>query len=64
MHDIDLKDGKFGRAEADGIRTLIAGICNGTHEDEERLTRGAAVFEDLYSSFDQRRERRGTGTRK
>jgi hypothetical protein len=64
VHDIDLKDGKFGRAEAEGIRTLIAGICNGTHEDEERLTRGAAVFEDLYRSFDQRRERRGTGTRK
>jgi len=64
VHDIDLKDSKFGRAEAEGIRTLIAGICNGTNEDEERLTRGAAVFEDLYRSFDQRRERRGTGTRK
>jgi hypothetical protein len=51
VHDIDLKDGKFGRAEAEGIRTLVAGICNGTSDDDERLTRGAAVFEDLYRSF-------------
>ena len=29
VHDIDLKDGKFGRAEAEGIRTLIDGICSG-----------------------------------
>ena len=27
VHDIDLKDGKFGREEAAGIRTHIAGIC-------------------------------------
>jgi hypothetical protein len=57
VHDIDLKDGKFGRPEAEGIRTVIAGICNGTQSDEERLARGAAVFEDLYRSFD-RKERR------
>src|SRR4051794_22120125 len=27
VHDIDLKDGKFARAEAEGIKTLIAGLC-------------------------------------
>ena len=27
VHDIDLKDGKFGREEAAGIKMLIAGIC-------------------------------------
>lgn len=57
VHDIDLKDGKFGRQEAEGIRTLIAGICNSTQHDEERLARGAAVFEDLYRSFPRRRGR-------
>ena len=55
VHDIDLKDGKFGRPEADGIRTLIAGICAATGDDEERLARGGAVFEDLYSHFRRRR---------
>jgi hypothetical protein len=55
VHDIDLKDGKFARPEADGIRTLIAGICAATGDDEERLARGGAVFEDLYSHFRRRR---------
>lgn len=57
VHDIDLKDAKFRRAEAEGIRMLIAGICRGTTSDEDRLSRGAAVFEDLYRSFDQRRHK-------
>ena len=57
VHDIDLKDGKFGRAEAEGIRTLIAGLCNSTQDDEERLARGAGVFEDLYRSFPRSRGR-------
>src|SRR5215218_11384532 len=61
VHDIDLKDGKFGRAEAEGIKTLIAGICNGTYDDQERLARGAAVFEDLYRSLEHKRRRRSTG---
>src|SRR5215217_9431577 len=51
VHDIDLKDGKFGRPEADGLRTLIAGLCAATADDEERLARGGAVFEDLYRYF-------------
>jgi hypothetical protein len=51
VHDIDLKDGKFARAEAEGIKTLIAGICNSSDDDDERLARGGAVFEGLYSSF-------------
>src|SRR3712207_9392858 len=51
VHDIDLKDGKFGRPEADGIRTLIAGICAATGDDEERLARGGAGFGDLPSPF-------------
>jgi hypothetical protein len=55
IHDIDLKDGKFARAEADGIKTLIAGICMATRDDSERLTRGATVFEDLYQYFRKKR---------
>jgi hypothetical protein len=55
VHDIDLKDGKFARAEADGIRTLIAAICMATRDDSERLARGATVFEDLYQYFRKKR---------
>jgi hypothetical protein len=57
VHDIDLKDGKFARPEAEGIKPVITGICNGTPDDEERLGRGGAVFEDLYRSFGRSRPR-------
>jgi hypothetical protein len=55
VHDIDLKDGKFARPEAEGIRTLVDGICAATGDDGERLARGGAVFEDLHSHFRRRR---------
>jgi hypothetical protein len=56
VHDIDLKDGKFGREEAAGIKTLIAGIATATDDDSRRLERGATVFEDLYKYFFQKRD--------
>ena len=51
IHDIDLKDGKYGREEAAGVRSLIAGIAASSPDDEQRLARGAVLLDDLYSSF-------------
>jgi hypothetical protein len=51
VHDIDLKDGKFGRAEVAGIESLIAGLAVAHRDDEERLARGGAVFDALYEYF-------------
>ena len=51
VHDIDLKDAKFGREEAGGIKMLITGLTK-THEaDEDRLTAGCTLFDNLYASF-------------
>ena len=55
VHDIDLKDSKFGRQETLGIERLIAGICMAQKDDESRLARGAAVFDDLYEYFKRKR---------
>ena len=55
VHDIDLKDEKYGREEAAGIKTLINGICADTRDDDERLARGAAIFDDLYAVFSRKR---------
>jgi hypothetical protein len=49
VHDVDCKDGKFGRPEAAGIASLIGGLAIAYAEDAERLDRGAAVFEGLYA---------------
>jgi hypothetical protein len=51
IHDIDLKDAKFSRAETQGIASLIAGIAMKHRDDEARLARGSAVFEDLHEYF-------------
>jgi hypothetical protein len=49
VHDIDVKDAKYGREEAPGIGQLVAGIAAAHEDDEGRLARGTALFEDLYS---------------
>ena len=58
VHEIDLKDEKFGREETAGVRTLINGICTDTHDDEERIARGSVIFDDLYSSFRKKKPSR------
>jgi hypothetical protein len=62
VHDIDLKDGKFAREEAGGIKMLISGICADTRDDDERLARGMTIFDDLHAVF--RRMRGGARTQK
>jgi hypothetical protein len=51
VHDIDLKDNKFGREETGGIARLVEGISMLSKDDGERLQRGIAMFDDLYGSF-------------
>lgn len=54
VHDIDLKDEKFGRSEASGVDRLITGLLLSNPTDESRLERGRAFFDELYESFRQR----------
>jgi len=55
VHDIDLKDAKFCRQETIGIELLIAGIALAHRDDEARLARASAVFDDLYEYFKRKR---------
>ncbi|MBI3001400.1 MAG: chromate resistance protein [Deltaproteobacteria bacterium] len=55
VHDIDLKDSKFSRPESPGIDRLIAGIAMAHKDDETRLSRASAVFDDLYEYFKRKR---------
>jgi hypothetical protein len=54
VHDIDLKDDKFGRSEAPGIERLITGLALANPRDEARLERGLILFDELYQSFRKR----------
>ena len=60
VHDIDLKDEKYGRADNAGFEHLINGIAMAHPEDEVRLQRASFVLDDLYEYF--KRKRRGGET--
>lgn len=55
VHELDIADGKFDRAETAGVGALIAGICAATPDDDERLARGATALDGLYAHFGRKR---------
>ena len=57
VHDLDLKDAKFNRAEAAGVRMMLDGLIARTDSDDERIERALVIFDDLHEAL-------GTRTRK
>lgn len=57
VHDVDIKDGRYGRPETDGVAALIAGICQDGVSDEDRLARGFVVFDGLLAAVASGAER-------
>jgi hypothetical protein len=55
VHDIDLKDAKFGREETSGIGHLMMGLAGAQADDTVRIERGGAMFDDLYEYFRKKR---------
>jgi hypothetical protein len=53
IHDLDLKDQKFGRKETAGVQQLLAGIVASQPSDDTRIERAANLFDDLYHSFER-----------
>ena len=53
VHDLDLKDGRFGAAETGTVGAVIDGLQLATSEDELLLERGITLFESLYLAFAQ-----------
>jgi hypothetical protein len=51
VHDIDLKDAKFGREETPGIAALLRGLVRTYPDDASRLKHGAALFDQLYAAL-------------
>jgi hypothetical protein len=51
IHDLDMKDAKYGRPETHGLLALLSGITLRYEADEERLSRGMQLLDDLYRYF-------------
>jgi hypothetical protein len=56
VHDIDLKDGRYGRHETEGLRALLTGLVSSYSDDNLRLEEGSRLFENLYTYFQRQQE--------
>jgi hypothetical protein len=54
IHDIDLKDSKFGRPETAGIALVVNAICTKRKDDMDRIERATVLFDELYDFFKRR----------
>jgi hypothetical protein len=50
VHDLDVKDEKYGKPETTGVEDILAGIRKTATSDADGLERGMAAFEMLYQS--------------
>jgi hypothetical protein len=55
VHDLDLRDGKFGREETAGFAALVTGLCLEHRDDDARLAAGSAMLDALYRAAQRRR---------
>jgi len=51
IHDLDLRDGKFGREETAGVRSAIDGICTVARDDDQRIAAATPMLDGLHSHF-------------
>ena len=61
VHDLDLKDGRFGAPECSTVGAMIEGLQLACQDDEALLEQGMTLFDSLYRSFAQ--STRATGPR-
>jgi hypothetical protein len=61
VHDLDLKDARFGAPEGATIGTVVEGLQLAYADDEALLAQGMSLFEALYRAFEQ--SSRATGPR-
>lgn len=59
VHDVDLKDSRFGAPEAAAVGTLIEGLQIVYADDDALLTQGVTLFEALYRAFERSARRVG-----
>jgi hypothetical protein len=55
IHDLDLKDQKFGRPEAAGLAAQLTGLTLVHPDDASRIEHGSALFDQLLQYFAKRK---------
>jgi len=49
VHDLDLKDAKFGRPETAGVAAMLEGLALRHQDDQQRMKEGLILFDSLYA---------------
>lgn len=57
VHDIDMKDQKFGRPEAAGLDAVVRALANSLKDDHKMLEIGITILEALYNYFSSTQKR-------
>jgi hypothetical protein len=64
VHDIDLKDDKFNRLEAAGLRAIIDGLSESLRDDRKLLQLSSVIFDGLFALFGKQTNREQRNVRK
>jgi hypothetical protein len=59
VHDLDLKDARFGAPEASAISAVIDGLQLAPADDDALLAQGMTLFDALYRGFSQAMRKTG-----
>jgi hypothetical protein len=51
IHDLDLRDARYGRVEAPGVASMIDGVCTVARSDDERIAVVTPMLDGLYAHF-------------
>ncbi len=58
VHDIDLKDDKFHRLEAAGLKAMIDGLSEKCSDDRKRLQQTSMIFDGLFALLDKQSDKK------
>ena len=58
IHDVDLKDHKFGRPEGTGLDLVIRSLGDSIGDDHKLLETGSSILDGLYQRFSKRSKKK------
>lgn len=58
VHDVDIKDNKFGRSESSGLDAVVRALSDFLKDDHKVLEIGSTILDALYSYFSNKKRGR------
>ena len=58
VHDVDLKDNKFNRLEAEGLNAIVLGLSATLRDDRKLLQHSSILFDGLFALFAKQTDKR------